>query len=129
MKTQSNNIKLKTITALLLTLCFFTVDAQPLYKQGSEKYYYAVSIGGIGYYGVKCEDNSEFYMGLAIMQHIALERGWGATSVEQQRRVVSKVVKSDAFKLGANQVHKSGCYKYRQQMQPAVDELWQKIQY
>jgi len=129
MNTQSNNIGLKTITALLLTLCFFTVDAQSLYKQGSEKYYYAISVGGISAYGAQCEKTSEFYIGLVIMQYVAVENGWGASSEEQQKRVVSKIIRSDAFKLGANQMKRAGCYKYRQKMQPAVDELWEMIQY
>lgn len=99
------------------------VSAEYSYPLESDKHYGAMSIGGIGAYGSLCEKTSSFYLGLILLQMIAIERGWNVTEQSEQMKIVLEVSKTDEFKQGANRMYREGCDRYKQRLQPLVNDV------
>ena len=98
-------------------------NAEYSYLVESDKHYGAMSIGEIGTYGSQCEKTSSFYLGLVLLQMIAIEGGWNVTEQAGQMKVVLEVSKTDEFKQGANRMYREGCDRYKQRLQPLVNDV------
>jgi len=102
-------------------------SAEYSYPADRDKRLSAIAVGGIGAYSSQCEKTSSFYLGLVVLQSIAIQSGWDIIDQTEQIKKVLEIIKTDEFKQGANEMKREGCDNYKKRLQPAVDYLWKAI--